>query len=144
MNCTRDEFITKVHAKHPHKHISDDVFTTSIGGDIHTVYMLDTYGECKSDIPTKDKLASHIWRDGTVMKDIDGLFSSTITVITNTQPLSITPGNIYRLTYVGHNGNHVDLFGNAINKTASKVAKCECGSHAVGSNKHSSWCAIKE
>lgn len=25
-----------------------------------------------------------------------------------------------------------------------KVEKCECGAHSVGSNKHSSWCGIKE
>lgn len=146
MNCTRNEFISKVHSKWPHKHIGDDVFVTSIGTDIHTVYMLDTLGECQKSASDKTKLASHIWRDGVVTKDVDGLFSSAVTAvnsthgpITATLPKSQFPN--YKVFYT------YDLEGPILPISVggpSKVLKCECGSSSVGSNKHSSYCPIKE
>jgi len=149
MNCTRNEFINKVHSKWPHKHISDDVLITGISSDIHTVYMLDTLGECQLDIATKFAIASHIWRDDAVLRDIDGLFSQSASTSINPKFVNVPmPHYPFKITYVDIFGNPVDVAGNPINKTSDSIIvkslKCECGSSSVGSNKHSSYCPVKE
>jgi len=149
MNCTRNEFINKVHSKWPHKHISDDVLITGISSDIHTVYMLDTLGECQLTTASKFAIASHIWRDGAVLRDTDGLFSSMTTTVTGTQPVSVPlpVAHFPSFTYVPvySNGAHWELYDTANPPyTTLKNLKCECGSSSVGSNKHSSYCPVKE
>lgn len=137
MNCTRDEFEKKVWTQHPHKFsIVEEAY-----GLIITVFMLDTMGEAQLSYADKHRIASHIWADGYVVKDTNGLFI---------QPpiLNHINANIPTTTFniPSHGGyNKSDIYiPDAYSSDAQKSLKCECGAHSVGSDKHYSWCPNKE
>lgn len=132
MNCTEQEFIDRVRAKYPHKWFNRE-FTTN--GNY--CLMLDTLAETNLDFQSRLRLASHIWLDGSVIRDSDGIFSSNtiLSIAKTTHPLWVT------LNGVPISG--LDNFNIAINSNLQSP-KCECGAHATGSNRHSSWCQIKD
>lgn len=163
---TREEFEKTVWAYYPHKHMS--IFQHH--GRL-TVCALDTHGETQLSQYNQILKASYLWQDGLVLTDDKGIFShfptlSTVsptvtlpsaqsnmnrTTITNnsTGPItySIPTGGIWHvsgsfgtLTFPGDLSIDIDI--DKIPHSSSN--KCECGSHSVGSNRHSSWCPIKE
>lgn len=127
---------------------------TTIEGVVRTdiVYALDTAGETKYSSEYRERLASHVWKleychssvspplNGVVTKDNGGLFASV-----NNQPVNSTPTFYYYVNGVQTPFSPSDLdFFTDTQEPNKVVAKCECGAHTVGSNKHSSWCEIKE
>jgi hypothetical protein len=116
MNCTREEFETLVHTKKLIPYLEP----YRSAGDILLAF--DSWDDIR--LPRYDQRyykATVVWHNGTVIKDRDGIFSSVVIKI----PMSSGPSKI---EIMGRKYKH----------------ECECGAHAVGSNRHSSWCQIKE
>jgi hypothetical protein len=133
-------FETIIRSKYPHKWMAKDI--SFILRD-QLIFAMDTHGECQLPLADKHKLASHILNEtnGFVIKDSDGLFSS-----------SSTTANQVLIPPVHGNGGisspnswsfimDWDLVGD--DPVTPKSSKCECGAHSVGSNRHSGWCQVK-
>lgn len=168
MNIAREEFEKKVWAKHPTRYcfwayvkpyIKPIVgYMTDINASYHTM----THAQLL-------KISTHVWEEdgtapgyGKVIKDEDGTFSSAVTrqLVTSSGPITIKLPSVgpYHYTIVnaggggsggsggsGGNGGQFTpeilvYFGNT--ESDNSVAKCECGAHSVGSNRHSNWCDL--
>lgn len=147
MNCTDKEFESKIFGVYPHKFMSLDV-APAFCGFSNTLFALDTNGECQLPFASRMKLATHVWQDGAVVKDVNGLFGggpigvASITLPGGKPQVSAGPAFIYV------NGVPVDFTEfsyDPMTLSNEKLSlKCICGSHSTGSNRHSSWCDIKE
>ncbi len=141
---TEREFTTQVWAKYPNNIMFSDHNAAS---GSHTVMAFDPNDSNQANpnvgFLTRWCYATHIWQDGKVVKDNDGLFSSPTTIAA---PITLTIPNI-----IPANGWTFSINGIPMNdyfKTESPkeelVSKCECGAHSVGSSQHSSWCPKEE
>ena len=127
MNCTKQEFFDKIRAKYPQKafECEPDIWNTN------KIFALDYIGQPLSQ-------SSHIWENGKVVYDSGDPLNPTF--FTSTGPITITlpiPTST-EFHYTIHRGSNLH------NANVNASPKCECGSHSVGSNKHSSYCPIKE
>lgn len=118
-----------------------------------SICILKSPADYSSDYGTKCNNATHIWYDGDVIKDTDGLFG--VNPVSFSVSGSTSPGQAFQVTNNGFqciilpSTTYPKDFYFVINdgssiRTYPNRSKCECGSHAIGSNKHSSWCSIKE
>jgi len=124
-------FETTIRFRHPHKWMAKDyAFVTHE----ELVFAMDTHGECQLPLYDKHKLASHILNvsSGMVIKDSDALFfqSGQYMIPPPIRPTLSTSGV-------------TDWSMMCDDRPVTKIDKCECGAHSVGSNRHSSYCAIK-
>lgn len=101
----------------------------------------------------KYSLASHVWVDGAVIKDTNGLFASPSLPlsysITNTGNASVTV-----TLPTAHNANNttISINGTAVTPMTDRTFTinpmhspiCECGKEKHGFASHSGWCDIKE
>lgn len=131
MNCTKEEFAKTVHSKHPHKWMSVEISPVTA---LETLFALDTAGECHLDFYGKYKVASHIWTKIGVMKDQDGLFTP---IATNTAALLTHTYNFQAAIPIDFGDMKWIDFPPA-GKGQTKLNRCTCGTHAVGSDSHSS------
>jgi hypothetical protein len=149
MNCTEQEFERIVHNTHPHKWMNRDM---SQGFPV--LFALDTAVECQLSYVEKYKIADYVWDQGYVIKDTTNLFSplSTIPTYAFSFPYN-PPPNPSSLSGIPFIPMVFDLSSKIGADTSNfevgqhvflKPLKCECGAHSVGSNRHSSWCEIKE
>lgn len=115
MNCTEQEFRDKVWGTHPNKPIRT---ITEANGRFAFAHNYNLAVFCGYDLKTKISASDFVWYAGSVIKDADGLFASLV-----------TPG-IYTVGSGGSGG------------TYTSPAKCECGAHSVGSNRHSGYCPL--
>jgi hypothetical protein len=136
MNCTKEEFENTVFAKYPAKWMNVEI--NPLRASEIVVFALDTNGECQTDYANKLRLADYIWHAGKVIKDRTGLFSP---IAANTASLSTYTYNFQVVMPIdfGDIKWEFPVAGNGQTKTN----KCTCGTHAVGSDSHSSWCDIK-
>ena len=148
MNFSEQYFQDTIKANHPAKWLNVEYSPTN---GLKTIFVLDTNAECRLDFGHRFRLASHVWEHGKVIKDRDGIFFPVCGP-------NKTPAN-YNYQ-VGHSANAlgsggsggvggeayayvVDWYFPAAGNGQTKLNKCTCGTHAVGSNSHSSWCDIK-
>ena len=122
---------TTVRFRHPHKWM---VKYYSFVTHEELVFAMDTPRECQLPLHHKYKLASHILNVslGMVIKDSDALFvqSGQHMIPPPIRPTLSTSGV-------------TDWSMMCDDRPVTKIDKCECGAHSVGSNRHSSYCAIK-
>ena len=141
MSVTEQQFLDTVKAAYPHKWSNKDY--DPVTGDV-VVFALDTRGECQQDHLSKLMLATHVWSNNNVVKDTNGLFaSSPITITLPTAP----PMPYFTIHNIGSPPPlyaAIDFGMEMKEEKLEKKAKCECGAHKVGSNKHSDWCDLKE
>lgn len=131
MNCTLNYFELEVLAKHPHKFMSHEY-----NGATNTTFAVDTLYECQQSFVWKSLHSSHIWEDGCVIKDRNGIFSNLAAQQTFT-----SSGNPFlKWTFVPPLLEsipiHIDI------KLESSADKCGCGSESVGASKHSDYCKL--
>jgi hypothetical protein len=126
--CTEAEFTNKIKSIHPKK---DFYSYFDSGGKICICVSDDARQHTLNDLD-RERLASHVWKDGLVTKDVDGIFAPVTLSGANYQYHSSPQYPTYAPTY------------DYVEKAEPEKAKCECGAHKVGSNSHSSWCALKE
>lgn len=151
MNCSLKEFIDRVRAKHPAKYDWVDYDTN---GTFH-VFFLDTAVECQKIFNDKLKIASHVWQediqthkipsDGTVIKDVDGIFAPQTIHFTNnsTGPINIT------LPTASNQGRYrywinYDTVSATADRPDVDKPKCTCGGWSVGATKHPKYCDLFE
>lgn len=140
MNCTEKEFIDKVNLAYPSRFFfwSLDIstnYSVCIGLDRVKYGYLNTL---MPRPPMQPGIADFIWKNGQVTTDHYGLFTPNPTVL-------ITPftNSNYGLT-AGWLPVNIDLPALPTEQDFKSAVKCECGSWSVGSNKHSSYCPIKD
>jgi len=163
MNCTENYFTLTVRVKNPHKYM-DDYKDHTFG--FHYIFALDTPGEAVHGLHWKIANASHIWESGAVIKDSDHSFTQ-ITTSNGAQPTFATGTGIYTVPpgqtviyTIGGGGSGSQTVINPANTTITLpvleenrynasipldlylTKKCKCGSHSVGSNKHSDYCDL--
>lgn len=157
MNCTENYFTLTVRVKNPHKYM-DDYKDHTYG--YHYIFALDTPGEAFHSLHWKIINASHIWESGAIIKDSDHSFTQ-ITSSNGAQPTFSTGTGIYTVptgqtaTYTnaiggGGSGSQTITFPtleleqkcDLVIHGEESPKKCKCGSHSVGSNKHSGYCDL--
>jgi len=146
MNCTQQEFEDEIRVYYPHKWLSKEHVPGPFGVS-ETIYILDTAGETALPYGTQASLASHIWKDGVVIKDSTGVFSrQQFNIVPGSVPGSFT-FNIPAVPVGGYYYTGGSAKSSNTPDTAEKQQnslKCICGAHSVGSNGHSSWCDLNE
>jgi hypothetical protein len=148
---TSKEFIDKISAKHPDFII---FYEPSIKGpswyayNLNNIYGPRSYGDFQA-LSDKQKLsyAYYVLQNDAVTKDVTGLCRSTAqspqvnashSVASPTPGGALTPSNAAIYTYTYDWVEPIPL------TPPNPVSKCECGAHKTGSNRHSTWCQIKE
>jgi hypothetical protein len=146
MNCTEQEFQTKIWTVDPNYCISSD--TQDPG------YRFGHPASTKNDFLSgpllsfsqKISKSVYVWHNGKVIKDCTGLFiplpnPATPVYLNVSGQISSTPGN-HRISFPGTQQD-ASWPNITVNITPYK-STCECGAHKVGSNQHSGWCQMKE
>lgn len=144
-NCSQSEFETKVAAKHPNIILYITLLNPQMPLTIYA-YKKDPYSQYNSwDHLQRSFAADYVWQDGTVLIDTDGLFSVAVNVPGLTS-FTIGNGTITTISDWADAMIYTEMFGGggAGSGTPKKLPTCECGAHSTGSNKHSSWCQLKE
>ena len=138
MKCKEHEFYHKIRVKYPNQWLLQKwdngnhcIFSSTIAPDIN------------ADIVTLTATATHIWQDGIVIKDTDGLFSGLF-FTDSTQHFTVTLPSLgsWPASNVYINGKPILGMDGCTVTISKKPAKCECGSHSVGSNRHSHYCPL--
>ena len=139
MNCLEEHFKNVVKSKGPtYVLVSDYVLAQLRYYTFQEPIDYPTY----SSWGTATCLARSVctWESGVVTKDRLGWFAQS-------QPLQPAT-NSFATVYIGDlpasPSEQAIWRGATWNPTNLSFPKCECGSHSVGSNKHSSYCPVKE
>ncbi len=145
---TMNEFQSKIWSKYPNHVITfeQDPLTNKM--------ILYASATSIATLPTLDKeiLSTHILEDGKIVKDRDGLFAQVQIVNNTSGPVTITAPTSSSGNFTFYvNGVPIKpihdpqvSLDRIVLEDPPQDPKCECGSRAVGSNRHSSWCPIKE
>lgn len=145
MKCTRKEFEDKIFKAFPNA-----IFYLDFCPD-ETLFVFDDPGLAAPTLTPNGRhaLASHVWSDGEVIKDVTGLFSMYVVTRTYTTPqgghytLTLPNANSFNGSIVVKSNSSDPVWISAPDSvTEFAKPKCECGAHSVGSNHHSSWCQL--
>ena len=149
MKISRDDFEKKLASSFPNGYMY--VTAESLGYKVR--FSHDMLDPSLSEFQL-DAKSICIWYDDEVTKDDTGLFIPLYTTNNGTYTLTLPSahqGYSYTI-YRGGGPTYIPIMiggggggggGSGTNPTPKSTLKCICGSHSVGSNKHSSWCEIK-
>jgi len=138
MKVTRQEFESKIfNSSNPSqiKWVCHE--TEPMTGD-EILFVVNNASDCAKDYSGKMAAATHIWFRDSVTYDSDGTF--LVSPVSGVTPTYTSSGmsinfDLSKMFIDGFYG-----LGGAIE---TKIPKCECGAHAVGSSQHSTWCNMK-
>jgi hypothetical protein len=155
MNCTEDEFRDKVRAFSPNKKIwgiteANGRFVLAHDCDYNVFHSYDLKAQCSA--------SDFVWYAGSVIKDTDGLFASPpgqFFTPSGSYTITLPISGKYHFSVVGRGSGGAGGSGSGKYDFSVVVggggggagsgkspAKCECGAHSVGSNRHSSYCPL--
>jgi hypothetical protein len=145
MNCTEKEFVDKVCASKPIRGIYS---CNDHNGRFVFSYELGYRGFANYSLQDQINASDFVWFNGSAMKDTtgsvikdtDGLFAFSQYSLAPSGPVilttPLTPSDVFTVKTV-YGDISVRSSG-----SGKSPAKCECGAHSVGSNRHSSYCPL--
>jgi hypothetical protein len=147
MKISKDDFEKKLVSSFPNGY----TYTTAEPHGYRVRFSHDMLDFSQSEFQLNSK-SILIWYDGEVIKDETGLF---IPFTTGNGTYTLPPAH-QGYSYQIYRGVGGSIYGTPIGGGGGgsgtspdteykqkRIAKCICGSHSVGSNRHSTWCEIK-